>query len=1324
MSQMPFEHDVFVSYCSKDKATVLELAARLRSDDLDVWLDEWGLHPGANIPGGIEKALDRSRVLVLCWSRHAATSDWAAYELNQFQLRDPLNREGRLIPVRLDGSPLRSSLRQIRHVDWSDKDDTEYEKLLAACRRVIEGASNPSGEGHGPAASSWLLPLREKSLWSQAPLVVDRVDVAPILVDRVSRAWAASEAARAALPANGWVDRQLPLRVVHRIGQLAEGAGVELSAWERAVAIFCTFLFEEAFANGVVRFASQADVYNLEPQPTAGPERSLLEITHRSNPQLVRRAQSLSRAGKTGEAELLCCWMVCQTLLGRSELLTPHPEGWLPPGLLGLEPEADARLKRIFPAERMLLFSGTFGVSADFLSRRWETQKLHTKQRLGEGVRQVHLREPLVAFLQALGCHMALDPRRLSPVLAAHVGVSDPLDLPEFCRSLDAAEWQRVVDRFELAIHVRHPAEDVALNQQIDQLKEIVDQLSRARDGGLLQDIRDPLAFSSDGIHIVHDQYGPAFVRPHVRFEIDAEKIQRLLMGERLYGDPRVAVRELYQNALDACRYRAAREAYLDIPTPRPGVRWAGEIKIWHSTDPVRGSFIECSDNGVGMALRHIRSLFARAGQRYCESSEFQEEEARWRVHGIRVFPNSCFGIGVLSYFLLADEVEIETCWLDPKGRPSQNLHAIISSSGGLFRVMERGIGTKAGSRVRLWLRNNDRARSAIEYLDDLFWRSEFQVQIQERTSGAHDLIGARDWREYASAIGSGTRRRELRPLAAAETLATHHPDVFWSFRGGHLLSDGLRVARLTRTLDMEALTPAADAVRRPGADVDVGFAIVDLRGEHAASLSVDRARVLSWDRDWVLRVLEDPRSSRALVRSSGVTVAWLYHRVAIPAIIDHIAISFIEANQAFADQFPVHRLGLFRTDLDLVSSPPELDASAGDVDTEWPTPRLARVAENWTRGDWAQFAAVAPVWLLDRLGTLVQQWPKAARPQGLIEQVRGREWEGPPLLPSDLELLGGDETLDRLLKSIPTRSRPVESLDASREMMRRPSMPSVARDPSASPAPSVSQYYRSLLETRMPVSSQVRASFGSLVKIWVQRRSPYFRPAGIPPALWGSASAPVFETMFEWWGAGFLDTDGLAKGRSTVLLRMLREALVAGHYVAPKSELLEILRAIVEEGEFTLKPLEEACSSLLSRPELIDTSLALARGAGDGVEPALMLLQVSFGQRQPLSIVADLWRPIAHCLALPLPDMRAIEPELVASQALIELTTSLKTHGILPAAIDKPTAIGLLSSIGSFWTEGARFLTEFQARVKAEAEAWEKAKAKAKAEGENVDDL
>lgn len=46
--------------------------------------------------------------------------------------------------------------------------------------------------------------------------------------------------------------------------------------------------------------------------------------------------------------------------------------------------------------------------------------------------------------------------------------------------------------------------------------------------------------------------------------------------------------------------------------------------------------------------------------------------------------PNSQFGIGVLSYFMLADDFEVETCRMDREGRPGESLHAAISGSGNL----------------------------------------------------------------------------------------------------------------------------------------------------------------------------------------------------------------------------------------------------------------------------------------------------------------------------------------------------------------------------------------------------------------------------------------------------------------------------------------------------------------------------------------------------------------------------------------------------------------------------------------------------------------
>ncbi|MGH8585170.1 MAG: toll/interleukin-1 receptor domain-containing protein [Gammaproteobacteria bacterium] len=89
----------------KDKAVIRAVAERLRADGLRVWLDDWEIRAGDSIPAKVEQGLEHSRVLVLCISAQAFGSDWAQLESQTFRFRDPLHKERRFIPLRLDEAP-------------------------------------------------------------------------------------------------------------------------------------------------------------------------------------------------------------------------------------------------------------------------------------------------------------------------------------------------------------------------------------------------------------------------------------------------------------------------------------------------------------------------------------------------------------------------------------------------------------------------------------------------------------------------------------------------------------------------------------------------------------------------------------------------------------------------------------------------------------------------------------------------------------------------------------------------------------------------------------------------------------------------------------------------------------------------------------------------------------------------------------------------------------------------------------------------------------------------------------------------------------------
>ena len=131
-----FPYDVFLSHSAQDKAVVRPLAERLRADgvsekaEVKRLKDEIPLPPSYFIPHPFPS---RSRVLVLCMSANAFGSDWAQLESGTFRFRNPLNKERRFLPLRLDDASIKGSLAQFLYINWLPANrEQESEKLCEA----------------------------------------------------------------------------------------------------------------------------------------------------------------------------------------------------------------------------------------------------------------------------------------------------------------------------------------------------------------------------------------------------------------------------------------------------------------------------------------------------------------------------------------------------------------------------------------------------------------------------------------------------------------------------------------------------------------------------------------------------------------------------------------------------------------------------------------------------------------------------------------------------------------------------------------------------------------------------------------------------------------------------------------------------------------------------------------------------------------------------------------------------------------------------------------------------------------------------------------
>ncbi len=129
------------------------------------------------------------------------------------------------------------------------------------------------------------------------------------------------------------------------------------------------------------------------------------------------------------------------------------------------------------------------------------------------------------------------------------------------------------------------------------------------------------------------------FLPKKYEFVLDRKKILDLLTGHTLYNDATVAIREILQNSIDAVRFQ--NHLNTDEPLGSIQVHWNSETKL-----------LVIRDNGTGMTQETIVKNFLNVGASYYQQKKFKEKYPEFS-------PISQFGIGVLSYFMISNNIEI-----------------------------------------------------------------------------------------------------------------------------------------------------------------------------------------------------------------------------------------------------------------------------------------------------------------------------------------------------------------------------------------------------------------------------------------------------------------------------------------------------------------------------------------------------------------------------------------------------------------------------------------------------------------------------------------
>ncbi|MFI7647310.1 hypothetical protein ACIBTZ_14680 [Micromonospora sp. NPDC049460] len=696
----------------------------------------------------------------------------------------------------------------------------------------------------------WVVAVREHIAWDRVAERYDTVDLREATTELIRHLAEVHAPDVSALADDPWIDPDFSLRMTARVRWLLatvlNADKLALSAAEAAYLVAFPFLQEAFWTRNAAVLAATTVPGQLD-VPDDDPVRERFRRFFHTHGRLVRRAARLAASGDVEAARGIRWWVFHRWLTRQphcydAQLVTALagvavPTG-KPEGAVLEEVLSSASLVRMLRALRSNVWSiSSPDEEKDLPACRYVASATECEQ---------PVREQLLGYLLVAAHRFAVEATSLPEVIADHLGVTQGVTPQDVIATLRAATWEARGRTRTLAAECTHPAVDVALREHVGAVDELLAAIDTQTDGAtLLAPLMDmPTHAASDRVRAVSGPDGRRlYDSTGLRFHLADDRIQELLMGEQLYGDPALAIRELYQNALDACRYKTARLEFLRREG-RAVPQWQGRISIRLGEDADGRAYLECADNGIGMGVRELRDVFSHAGVRFADLPEYIEEQAEWKRHGIELHPNSRFGIGVLSYFMLADDISISTCRLRRSGIPGDRLEVQIAGPGSLFRVTDLGRGYETGTTVRLYLRPGAAKPSPVELLRRNLWISDFDVTVTE----PHAALAWTAGQLSGDAIESNARERE-NDIDVAETSTA---SVWWCDAMGGVVADGLWV------------------------DEPIYGAVVNLTGPAAPQLTIDRKRMLSYDTEEVGRLLEQELEALVSSYPSVFSYEWL----------------------------------------------------------------------------------------------------------------------------------------------------------------------------------------------------------------------------------------------------------------------------------------------------------------------------------------------------------------------------------------------------------------------------------------------------------------
>jgi molecular chaperone HtpG len=309
---------------------------------------------------------------------------------------------------------------------------------------------------------------------------------------------------------------------------------------------------------------------------------------------------------------------------------------------------------------------------------------------------------PLLGVVLRLADILDFDAKRTPPILNSHLYVRHPVSIKEWNKHRAIENWEINPELIQFSAKCTHPAIEASIHEFCDLIDHelsvcnniisILNDFNKTKSRNI--PVKFPFKVNRDKIETKKNIYNqPIYTYRDTKFNLSKRQVIDLLMGTKLYGNPEVALRELLQNSIDACLLRQAQE-----------LKWGNHyipeitVKYYHESN---NEILDVIDNGTGMDLYIIDNYYSKVGSSFYKSTDFYNLKSESNAD---FTPTSRFGIGILSCFMVADILIVDTRRVKGRHDSSPPLNVTVEGQESIFWI-KPGQRDAPGTTTKLILR-------------------------------------------------------------------------------------------------------------------------------------------------------------------------------------------------------------------------------------------------------------------------------------------------------------------------------------------------------------------------------------------------------------------------------------------------------------------------------------------------------------------------------------------------------------------------------------------------------------------------------------------